>query len=145
MIIERIITCNAKELAPFLVASFTEGYRFMKRFVEEFDSEENMFEKEGEGLFAAKIDDKIVGIICINIDPFLNKETIGRIRNLYVLPQFRNRGVATALLSTVIELGRLHFQMLTIYSDNGHAERLYTQYGFYKSNDYYRTSHILQF
>lgn len=145
MIIERILTCNAKDLTAFLVASFSEGYRFMERFVEEFDSEENMFDKEGEGLFAAKIDNQIVGIISINVDPFLNKETIGRVRHLYVLPQFRNRGIASALLRTVVELGSKYFQMLTLYSDNFIPEKLYTQYGFIRSNEYDRTSHILEY
>src|SRR5690606_36933947 len=105
---------------------------------------ENKFDREGEGLFVAKVDNQIVGIIGLNIDPYLNDETIGRVRHLYVLPQYRNIGVGTALLKTIIQLSYNKFRILTLFTENPYAEQLYLKIGFTQSNDYNKATHILE-
>ncbi|CAM4022239.1 GNAT family N-acetyltransferase [Lederbergia lenta] len=145
MIIERVTSLDQYELNILIDDSLSEGYKFIKRLVDEYAAEYNKFDRHGEALYVAKIEDKVIGIGGLNIDPYLSFPYVGRVRHLYVLRQKRGTGVGKRLLNTIIDEARKHFRTLRLSSTNNlAAENLYIKCGFSKVEGIHKASHILE-
>ncbi|WP_062105593.1 GNAT family N-acetyltransferase [Bacillus niameyensis] len=146
MIIERVPSLEQYELDFLIEDSLSEGYKFIKRLVDEYRAGSNKFDKNGESLYVAKIDSEIIGIVGLNIDPYVSSPEVGRVRHLYVLRQYRGNGVGKKLLNTVMDEARQHFRTLRLSTtDNPVAENLYIECGFSKVEGIHKASHILEF
>jgi ribosomal-protein-alanine N-acetyltransferase len=76
----------------------------------------------------AVLDDRIVGYVCID---YVTDE--GHILNLSVHPDYRKRGVATALVEDAVEelkLKACRFVYLEVRASNYAAKKLYKGFGF---------------
>ena len=116
-------------------ASRAEGFRFLERLREEWDSGENRFSNEGEALFVAHdvraLDaPSLAGIGGVNRDPYVSDPSVGRIRRLYVAPQHRRQGVARALVLRVLTTAPEHFTRVRVNTDTPAADRFYLALGF---------------
>jgi GNAT superfamily N-acetyltransferase len=85
-------------------------------------------------IFVAHIDDDVVGLATITVIPAsLRLRTFWQIRDLFVVPSARRKGVAQALLSAVQKAAReasaLRLSVQT-ESDNNRAISLYLKSGF---------------
>lgn len=108
-----------------------EGHAIVARLAADFRSGENRFDAPGEGLWEARVGTNLVGICGLNRDPFATPaEKAGRVRRLYVIPEFRRQGIASALLENVIAVARLHFSLVNAFTTNPAAIRFYTARGF---------------
>jgi GNAT superfamily N-acetyltransferase len=96
----------------------SEGYKFVQKLSYEYTNGSNKFDRNEESLFVAIIDDEVIGIGGLNIDPYLELLDIGRVRHLYVLQKHRGRGVGKKLLRKIIKEAMKHFQTLTLYTEN---------------------------
>lgn len=145
MLIERVSSLEKNQLDLLINDSLSEGYRFIKRLVDDYVTGSNRFDKNGESLYVAKIDGEVIGIGGLNIDPFLNLPDVGRVRHLYVLRKNRGVGVGKKLLNTIIDEGRKHFRTLRLSAtDNPVADKLYIECGFSKVEGIYKATHILE-
>lgn len=145
MIIEKVTSLEQYHLGFLIEDSLSEGYKFIKRLVDEYKSGSNKFDKKGESLYVAKIDDEIIGIGGLNIDPYLNLSDVGRVRHLYVLRKNRGTGVGKKLLYTIIDEVRSNFRKIRLSSTNNPAAvNLYIECGFLKVEGIYKASHILE-
>lgn len=115
------------ELQPLIQASLAEGHQFLQRLAREAEDGANTFQNPGEAFFFAYHDKQLIGTAGLNLDPFENDSSIGRVRRVYVLPQFRGQGVARRLLQTV--LAHNTFAVLHLRS-TPEANRLYESLGF---------------
>src|SRR5690554_1920119 len=93
MLIEKVTYLERCNLNLLLDESMSEGYKFVRKLVTEYTTESNKFDKIGESLFVAIIDDQVIGIGGLNIDPYLDLLDVGRVRHLYVLPKHRGLGI----------------------------------------------------
>jgi GNAT superfamily N-acetyltransferase len=142
--IERVNELAAEELQPLVVASVAEGYDFIERLAREFAENKNRFDKPGEAFFLAYDGDKLVGTTGLNVDPFMGDPTLGRIRRVYLLPEYRGHGTGRRLLVTALEAARPVFRGLTLWTNNPVAANLYESVGFVLSEDYGdHTTHFL--
>lgn len=107
-----------------------EGHRNIRTLVAEYISGKNRFSRPGEALFGAYEDDGLIGIGGLNIDPYEDSETIGRVRRLYVLPAFRRGGIASLLMGAVEKHAARHFQRIQLYTASEAASRFYLQLGY---------------
>lgn len=107
-----------------------EGYRFMRRLIDEFESRANTFAHPGEALFEARMLGKLVGIAGLNVDPYAGDGSVGRVRRMYVHPDHRNHGVGTALIEAIEKHARGSFDLLQLRTDSDAASRLYVSVGF---------------
>ena len=117
-------------LLSLLQASEREGFTFIRRFVDEWTAGINRFDRKGERLFIASSAERIAGICGLNIDPYIDDMSVGRVRRLYVIPEFRQSGIGRRLVQSVIEAARDVFQELRLRTTDLSASRLYERLGF---------------
>ena len=89
-----------------------------------------------------EVDEKIVGICGLNIDPINSKR--GRIRRLYVLPQYRNKGGGRKLVKELIDYSKKHFKSVSVNIGKLNISEFYEDLGFKKYNKEKRITHLLR-
>ncbi len=127
-----------RELAKIASA---DGHQNIETLVKEFDSGVNRFSKPGEALFGAYDATSILGIGGINIDPYYGLPTVARVRRLFVKPDARRRGVATALMLQIEETGRRHFSGLQLLTNSRTASQFYLSLGYETVEHQEKVSH----
>ena len=101
------------------------------RLVEDYRSGANRFDKLGEGLWEARDDGDLVGVCGLNLDPFAAaEERTGRVRRLYVLPEWRRLGIASELVDLVEEQAEQRFAVLTAFTTDSGAAAFYRARGY---------------
>jgi GNAT superfamily N-acetyltransferase len=110
--------------------ALADGYDFMEALFEDWATGANRFDAAGEVLLGCFDGDVLVAVGGLNIDPFANDPTVGRVRRVYVRPAWRNRGIGRALVATLVELARGHFRRVRLRAENADAGRLYERMGF---------------
>ena len=98
-LIERMSGAPTDRLAALLAESEQQGFRFVRRLVEEWESGANRFDRPGEALFVARVGNDVVGVCGLHVDPYADDPKIGRVRHLYVLvPHLRTANATAARL-----------------------------------------------
>ena len=129
-LIERMSGAPTDRLAALLAESEQQGFRFVRRLVEEWESGANRFDRPGEALFVARVGNDVVGVCGLHVDPYADDPKIGRVRHLYVLVPNRRSGVGEQLVADVLEAARGRFERLHLRATNAIAARLYERLGF---------------
>jgi ribosomal protein S18 acetylase RimI-like enzyme len=117
-------------LAPLLQASVAENFRMLVRLEQDWLGGTNRFDRPGEILLSASEGSRLLGVCGLNVDPYENDPTVGRVRHLYVLPADRRRGVGGLLVRRITAESRGAFRRLTVRTDNEIAARFYLAMGF---------------
>ncbi|HEY7039039.1 MAG TPA: GNAT family N-acetyltransferase [Methylomirabilota bacterium] len=129
-VIERLSGEPADRLQALVVESERQGFRFVRRLVDEWRSGANRFDRPGEVLFAARSGPDVVGVCGLTVDPHAQDPRIGRVRHLYVLVPYRRVGVGEQLVADVIGSARGRFTRLHLRTTSAAAARLYERLGF---------------
>lgn len=103
-----------------------DGFVFVERLLVQWRSGENRFDRPGEVLFGAFFEGQVVATMGLN----WQREGVGRVRPVYVHPDFRRRGVARRLMEEVIAFGREHYGELILYTGTEEASLFYQSLGF---------------
>jgi GNAT superfamily N-acetyltransferase len=107
-----------------------EGYLFIDRLVEEWQSGANRFDKTGE-LFLGCLDGGVlVAVGGVQRDPYRTAVDVGRVRRVYVRPAWRGRGIGQELVTLLVERARGKFLRLRLRAENPAAARVYERIGF---------------
>ena len=130
VLITQVRDLNVDEVHPLVLESEMEGFRFLRRFYDEYACGTNRFDRDGETVFVAHQSSRIVGISGLNRDPYSRSGSVGRIRRVYVHPDFRRCGVGRCLVSNVILEARRFYTTLTLRTDNPAADQFYRAMGF---------------
>jgi GNAT superfamily N-acetyltransferase len=130
--------------AVLLAESEASGYRFLRRVIDEWERGVNRFTRSGEALFTAAIDDRLVGVCGLNIDPYLDDPRVGRVRNVYVLAECRRRGIGRRLVEQAITSARGNFDRLRLRAEESGPARLYESLGFMPCSGVPNCTHILE-
>lgn len=133
---------NLELLDELLTESVSEGFRHITRFVEEYKSGANQFNKDGEALFLCFSDTKVIGICCLNRDPFYG-EGVGRLRRLYVLKEFRRHCIGRELTEAVIHKSRTFYSRLVLKTDSPQARKFYNALNFMEAHSDENITHYL--
>lgn len=111
--------------------SEAEGYRFLRRLVDQYEDGSNRFDKEGEVLFGVfDPRGKLIAIGGLNRDPYSTKEGIGRLRRFYIAKAARREGVGTKLLQKIVDFSKDYFGELVVRTDSSTADAFYRANGF---------------
>lgn len=142
-VVARLFDLPAEAMAPLVAQSEQEGWRFVRRLIDEWAAGTNRFDAPDEALFAAWLDWTLVGVCGLNVDPYADDARIGRVRRLYVLEAFRGRGVGQLLVQAVIRFAHDKFRLLRVRTENAAAGRLYERLGFVPGVDMPDCTHTL--
>jgi GNAT superfamily N-acetyltransferase len=110
--------------------ALAEGVDFIDTLVSEWATGANRFDRRGEVLCGAVEDGLLVAIGGLTVDPYLPSGDVGRIRRVYVRPEWRNGGVGRALVTALIAEARKSFAGVRLRAENAGAGRLYERIGF---------------
>jgi len=121
-----------------------EGFEFVQRTIDDWDSGTNRFSRIGEGLWGLVSGTELVGIGGLNVDPYVKNADTGRVRHLYIRKAYRRKGCATLLMRTIIGRAELYFRTLRLFTANPAAGAFYEQLGF-EHLPGYKVSHVLSF
>ena len=130
--IRQLTNLRRIELSELITESISEGFKLVEKLISDYESGANRFDREGESLFGAFFGDTLVGIGGLNIDPYSGDAARGRVRHLYVLKEFRRKGVGRLLLASVIGEATKHFTILALRTHNPEADQFYRRIGFEK-------------
>lgn len=139
--ISKIDFLSYPDISHLVVESSKEGFRHMKRLVDEYQSGTNRFDKHGEVLFVACDHDRIIGIGGLNQTL---TDGIGRVRRLYISRDYRKQGIGRMIMDRVIEEAKRHYQMIELKTDNPAADQFYRSLGFSVKDGVEDVSHYLQ-
>jgi GNAT superfamily N-acetyltransferase len=142
-VITRIKHLPLDRFADLLAESMASGYRFLRRVADEWESGGNRFLRAGEALFVAESGGRIVGICGLNVDPYLNNDRVGRVRNVYVLAEFRRQGIGRRLVEAAISAARGHFDRLRLRGEEPGPAKLYESLGFRACSGIPDCTHVL--
>ena len=123
------ITSLPHEILHLVSESESEGFQFVRRFKDDFDSKLNTFSKHGEAFFVATIDDSLIAIGGVN-NWGTDKDKIGRLRRFYVSKAFRNNGVGRRLLDRIETHAFEYFDTLVLYTETSEASNFYLNRGY---------------
>ncbi|MGN6180813.1 MAG: GNAT family N-acetyltransferase [Mucilaginibacter sp.] len=121
-----------------------EGYAFVERTIDDWHNGNNKFSAPGENLWGLISGTDLIGIGGLNRDPYTAMAGIGRVRHLYIRPQYRRNGYATMLMLKIISAARQDFTALRLFTDNQAAAVFYKTLGFQQVDDV-KVSHIINF
>lgn len=130
-VVQAIRELPVPDLLVMIEESERQGFAFVRRLLDQWHSGVKRFDGPGERLFGAFAGPgRAVGICGLTRDPFTEAPGVGRLRNLYVLAEFRRAGIGTALVRTVIAAARPAFDLLRLRAGSPEAARLYERHGF---------------
>lgn len=130
------------QMANLEKEAVAEGFRFLTRLISEWNSGTNRFDAPGEALMAAYLNQRLVGIAGLSVDPFTHERT-GRLRRVYVAPASRGQQVGRRLVNALLAHAALHFESVRLYTDTSEGSAFYLRCGFTRTDDAHAT-HIVQ-
>lgn len=126
---------SVEEVAPLAEVAETEGFTMLSTLIAEWHDGSNRFALNGEALIGAFSEGKLVGVCGLNVDPYSSIARIGRVRRLYVLPEFRHRGIGSGLLRSVVQQAGGKFDELRVRTRDERASSSYLCKGFLRITD----------
>ncbi len=117
-------------LGELVAESEATGFHFVRRLIDEWLSGQNRFDRPGEAIFVASMGPRIIGVCGLNQDPYTTTPSVGRVRRLYVLADFRRCGVGRRLVEAVVKAAQGHFEQLRLRTENEAAARFFVALGF---------------
>jgi GNAT superfamily N-acetyltransferase len=122
---------DAAVLAELATDAEANGWRMVSRLIVEWADGSNRFTAPGERAYVAvSVDERPIAVGGLNVDPFAEDLTVGRIRRLYVARGQRRKGVASALMETLMDDAAGHFRMVHLRTDSPEAAAFYEAIGF---------------
>ena len=132
--IERHVGSSVPDIEGLREAAHNEQIEFVERCHVDWTSSENQFDARGEGFWLAVTSlGQVVGMVGLNIDPYLNDPSIGRLRHLYVHPDHREGGVGTELVTAAMQSALGEFKRVRLRTPGDRADAFYDNYGFERS------------
>ncbi|MCA9487103.1 MAG: GNAT family N-acetyltransferase [Nanoarchaeota archaeon] len=122
--------------------SLGEGFKFVEKMQSEWISRKNRFNSEGEICYALFFDNILVAVCGLNIDPYTNEANVGRIRHLYVHPEFRRKGLGETLVKKILDESKGKFKTIRLRTDSSNASNFYCSIGFVKQTGEEYSTHI---
>ncbi len=128
-------------ISDLAVSAESEGFGMVRRLVDDYIADVNRFSKRGECLCIALHGDHVIAIGGINVDPYHDSSSLGRIRHLYVSPDFRRDGVGRRLMELIEGHGRKRFETFQLFTESLAASRFYEALSYVPVHDRWKVSH----
>lgn len=141
--LQKVDPTTFQPIKTLVKPSVDEGYTFIQRLCDEYESGVNRFDDQGAILFGVYAGEEIIGVGGVQIDPYLKQPTIGRIQHVYIFPAYRRVGAGRQLMHALIDHACAHFEMLTLRTLTDHGDAFYTSLGFSREPRFNDATHWL--
>ncbi|MCU5534301.1 GNAT family N-acetyltransferase [Bacillus cereus] len=141
MHIQQIENLMKYEFKYLVQESKEEGFKFLKKLINEYENELNTFNKSGECLYGIFQGEKLIGIGGLNADPYTENNKIGRLRRFYIAKDYRRIGLGKLLLNKLLSHAEKYFKVVVLHTDTKQGDVFYTANGFVKREVYKESSH----
>lgn len=118
-----------------------EGFRFLTRLIAEWDCGANRFDAPGECLMAAYLNQRLIGVGGLSVDPYGEPHT-ARLRRVYIATSSRGQHVGQALVKALVAHAALRFQNVRLSTDTSAGDAFYLRCGFTRTADVHAT-HVM--
>jgi len=121
-----------KQIEQLAALATKEGYQFIQRLIDEYESGKNRFDQTGECLMLAYDQEQLVGCGGLNQqwgDTGVENR-IGRVRRFYVHPKYRQHGVGKLLLLALEKNARSHYSALCLNTEITGAVQFYQKHNY---------------
>ncbi|HDR7339515.1 TPA: GNAT family N-acetyltransferase, partial [Bacillus anthracis] len=136
MHIQQIENLMKYEFKYLVQESKEEGFKFLKKLINEYENELNTFNKSGECLYGIFQGEKLIGIGGLNADPYTENNKIGRLRRFYIAKDYRRIGLGKLLLNKLLSHAEKYFKVVVLHTDTKQGDVFYTANGFVKREVY---------
>lgn len=121
----------ATQIGTLVDESTREGFRFVRRLVDDHASGHVRFDGPGEVLLGVYEGPELVAVGGVTRDPYGGDDaSVGRVRHVYVHPAHRRGGVGAALMAALEAHARGRFRALVLRTDTDGAARFYAALGY---------------
>jgi len=125
----------ASSFGRLVAASESEGLEFVRRLEREWHSGVNRFDRPGELLLGGFFGEELVAIGGLNVDPYMSDPDVGRVRHVFVAPEWRDAGVGSVLVRAILAAGFPHFARIRLRTANARSHAFYERLGFVRLMD----------
>lgn len=112
----------------------SEGYNFVARTLAEWQSGQNRFDQHNECFMLAHVGDEVVGMCGLNQDPYIDDAGVGRLRHLYVHPDYRSEKLGARLVAGCMAFAATRFEVVRLRTPGPRADVFYDKLGFERSD-----------
>ncbi|MGE6387591.1 GNAT family N-acetyltransferase [Pseudomonas sp. NPDC078416] len=137
----QLITHLPAQILPLEEEAVREGFRFLTRLIDEWKSGANRFNAPGECLLAAYLNQQLVGIGGLSVDPYAEKN-MARLRRVYVSASSRGHHVGRTLVTALVAHAALCFQNVCLFTDTAAGDAFYLKCGFMRT-DHEHATHVM--
>ncbi len=122
-------------LASLAVTAEREGFRFLDRLQTELLV--GIQERDGERSFflAITVASRLAGVGGVTPDPYVSNDLTGRIRHVYVAPEYRRKGLGRLLIHTLEQRATEQYRELRLRTDTQSAALFYETLGYTPIDD----------
>jgi N-acetylglutamate synthase-like GNAT family acetyltransferase len=125
------------QITRLVEIGLAEDFEFVGRFVAEWEAGRNRFDQPGEVCLFAYLEGILVGFGGLNLDPYQDEPSIGRVRRVYVEPAARGGGVGGALVRELVRRARPAFATLRLATED--AAAFFEHLGFARVSEHKAT------
>jgi GNAT superfamily N-acetyltransferase len=122
-------------LAALADAAEAEGFRFVTRFLADFERGAVRLGAPTEFFFGGYDGDTLVALGGITPDPYVADRGVGRLRHVYVARAYRRHGVGRALVTALERRGQGVYERLRLRTDTAAAAQFYERLGYQRVVD----------
>jgi GNAT superfamily N-acetyltransferase len=117
-----------QEIADLESEARQEGYLHITRLIDEWSTGDNRFQRDGERLLGAYVDDALAGIGSMTVETAMSG--VLRMRRFYVRPATRGRGIGRILALALLDHARSFCTVVTVHAGNDGAAKFWESLGF---------------
>lgn len=121
---------NIQAIVDLVERNDEEFVRIPRKTTDRWADGTNKFDGPGEKLWGIFDNEKCIATGGLGRDPYVDDETVGRVRGIYVDPQYRKKGLSKVLLHLIIDRAKVNFSTLRLSTKNPVAAKIYESYGF---------------
>ena len=109
----------------------SEGFKFVTRFADECASGSVQLDAPGEYFCGVFDEGDLVALGGVTPDPYIDDASVGRLRHVFVRPEFRARGVGRMLVATLESRAGKRYARLRLRTDTVAAAHFYERLGYH--------------
>jgi GNAT superfamily N-acetyltransferase len=112
-----------------------QDFGFLDRLVADWVNRTNTFSRPGECLLGGFVAERLIEVGGLNVDPYLSRTNVGRLRRVYVLDDWRRQGIGRLLVDRLLDEAKRSFGEVRLGTDTARAASFYVRCGFSLVND----------